>query len=190
VGKSSVVRGIRRRTGIRFSVSATTRPPRPGEQDGVDYFFVHDATFDRMIRDGDLLEWAEYGGHRYGTPRRAVRQALDAGEDILLDIENEGAKQVKAAFPDAIAIFLVPPTMEELERRLRRRGDTSEEDVRRRLAVARAQIEEAPRVYDAIVVNDDLEAAIDRVVAILAAPSSPADGHGASGRPDPGVEPC
>lgn len=183
VGKSSVVAGVRRRTGAAFSVSVTTRPPRPGERNGVDYWFVDDETFDQMIDDGALLEWADYGGYRYGTPRTEVVRMLEAGRDVILDIENEGAKQVKRAYPDAVTIFILPPNRAELERRLRARGDTSPRDVERRLAIADAQIAEAPRVYDHLVVNDDLDTAIDEIVSILAPTPARARRDGAPGEP-------
>ncbi len=183
MGKSSVVDGVRRRTGAAFSVSVTTRPPRPGERNGIDYWFVNDETFDQMIEDGALLEWAEYGGHRYGTPRTEVLRTLESGRDVILDIENEGAKQVKRAYPDAVTIFILPPTRTELERRLRARGDTSPRDIERRLAVADAQIAEAADVYDHLVVNDDLDTAIDEIVSILSSTPARARHDGAPGEP-------
>ncbi|HHC07123.1 MAG TPA: guanylate kinase [Actinobacteria bacterium] len=169
VGKSSIVEAVRDRTGAGFSVSATTRPPRSGERDGVDYHFVGDDEFDALVAEDRLLEWAVYGGHRYGTLRREVEALLGEGRDVILDIENEGAKQVKERFPEAVAIFVLPPSLAELERRLRRRGDTPGEEIARRLELAAAQMAEAPRVYDHIVVNDVLDAAVDEVVAILGA---------------------
>lgn len=179
VGKSSVVDGLLRETGAAFSVSATTRPPRPGEVDGEDYHFVTDPAFDRLIADGELLEWAEYGGHRYGTPRAPVVERLEAGEDVVLDIENNGAHQVKAAYPDAVLVFIVPPSMEELERRLRARGDTSEDAVHERLGVAESQIADATGSFDHLVVNDVLETAISQVIPILTAPNTIAATNGA-----------
>lgn len=184
VGKSSVVDGLLRETGAAFSVSATTRAPRPGEVDGEDYHFVTGEEFDRMVSDGALLEWAEYGGYRYGTPRSAVLDLLEAGRNVVLDIENQGAHQVKEAFPDAVLVFIVPPSMDELERRLRSRGDTSDEAVRRRLGVAEAQIADADGFFDHLVVNDELETAISQVVPILTAPSTDVAGNGAPERPD------
>lgn len=179
VGKSSVVDGLLRETGAAFSVSATTRPPRPGEVDGEDYHFVTDPAFDRLIADGELLEWAEYGGHRYGTPRVPVVERLEAGEDVVLDIENNGAHQVKAAYPDAVLVFIVPPSMEELERRLRARGDTSEDAVHERLGVAESQIADATGSFDHLVVNDVLETAISHVIPILTAPNTNGATNGA-----------
>jgi guanylate kinase len=167
VGKSSVVDGITRAIPVHFSVSATTRTARPGEQDGIDYHFVTRVGFTRMVEAGHLLEWAEYGGHLYGTPAAPVLERLAAGDDVVLDIESQGAAQVQAAYPDAVSIFLAPPSRAELERRLRSRGDTAEPEVQRRLALAVRQMEEAPARYDHLVVNDDLERAIAEVVRIL-----------------------
>ena len=122
----------------------TTRPPRPGEVDGVDYFFVDRDRFLAARDAGELLEWAEYSGHLYGTPRAQVEGPLAAGEDVLLDIELRGAEQVKAAFPEAVLVFVAPPSLEVLAARLRGRGDTGDEQVARRLAVAREQIAAGP----------------------------------------------
>ena len=168
VGKSSVVDVVLERSGATFSVSATTRAPRPGETDGEDYFFVTDARFDELVAADELLEWADYGGYRYGTPGVPVLEHIAAGKDVLLDIENVGAHQARAAYPDAVLLFILPPSLEELERRLRERGDTSEEDVERRLAVASEQIEDAKATFDHLVVNDDLQTAIYQVLSILA----------------------
>ena len=181
VGKSSVVDGLLLETGASFSVSATTRAPRPGEIEGEDYFFVGPGEFDRLIADDELLEWAEYGGNRYGTPRNAVLDLLSAGEHVVLDIENLGAHQVKAADPEAVLVFIVPPSMDELERRLRSRGDTSDEHVERRLSVATAQVADAKATFDHLVVNDKLETAISRVVPILSASNTSGDGVAAPG---------
>lgn len=181
VGKSSVVDGVLAHPGAVFSVSATTREARPGEFDGEDYFFVDEAGFDELITDGRLLEWAEYGGHRYGTPRDSVLDHLAAGEHVVLDIENHGAHQVKEAYPDAVLVFILPPSLEELQRRLRSRGDTSEESILRRLSVAAEQIDDATATFDHVVVNDDLETAISQVVSILWGPTPTGDPVGASG---------
>lgn len=169
-GKTSVVNGIAARLPIHFSVSVTTRAPRATERDGVEYYFVDRQEFERRIEDGQLLEWAEYGTNLYGTPRGPVEARLELGDDIVLDIENRGARQIRAAFPEALLIFVAPPTLEVLERRLRSRGDTAEEDIARRIAVAAEQITEAETLYDHVVVNDDLSTAIDEVVGILRRP--------------------
>ena len=172
-GKSTILDAVLERTGARFSVSATTRPPRHHEQDGREYHFLSRSEFESLIAAGDVLEWAEYGGHLYGTLRREVQPLLDAGIDVLLDIENEGAKQIRAASADAVLIFIRPPSVAELERRLRARGDTSERDIERRLAVAEEQIREAPGLYDHIVLNDDIATAIGRILDILSTLGGP-----------------
>lgn len=173
VGKTSVVEAVLSSLDIGFSVSATTRDPRPGELEGVDYRFVSDAEFDALIQAEGLLEWAPYGGYRYGTPRAPVIESLEEGRDILLDIENDGAGQVRRSYPEALLIFVAPPSLAELERRLRNRGDTSEADIAARLAVAAAQIEQAPEIYDYIVVNDQLADAITAITSILRGPPPP-----------------
>ncbi len=129
-------------------------------------------TFSELVRSGGMLEWAEYGGYRYGTPRAPVLDLLDRGIHVVLDIENDGARQVKRAYPSAVLVFLTPPSRDELERRLRSRGDTTEHDIERRLGVADEQILDARRHYDHLVVNDDLETAISRVLSILEAPAA------------------
>ena len=172
VGKSSVIDAVLEQTGAWFSVSATTRSPRTGEIDGEDYRFVDQDTFSDLVRSGGMLEWAEYGGYRYGTPRAPVIDLLDQGIHVVLDIENDGAHQVKRAYPSAVLTFLMPPSRLELERRLRSRGDTSDEDIERRLAVADEQILDAGAHYDHLVENDDLETAIYQVVSILQAPAT------------------
>jgi len=167
VGKSSILTAVMERTDSVFSISGTTRPPRPTEVDGREYHFLTRRDFEDRIAAGDVLEWTEYGGNLYGTLRAEVLPVLATGSNILLDIENEGGKQIRASFPDAVLIFIRPPTTEELERRLTRRGDTSERDIERRLAVAEDQMTEALAVYDHIIVNDDLEVATDHVLDIL-----------------------
>jgi guanylate kinase len=157
-----------------FSISATTRAARPGETDGVEYYFVDQEAFGRMRDSGELLEWAEYSGNLYGTPRSPVLERIAAGDDVLLDIEVRGAMQVKTSFPEALTLFLTPPTLEELERRLRSRGDTPSADVERRLSIARWQLEVAER-FDHVVVNDSVEGAVERILRILESPSTKAD---------------
>ncbi len=167
VGKSSVVRALTDRMVFHFSVSWTTRKRRSGEVDGVDYVFVDRAQFEEGIARGGFLEWAEYSGNLYGTPRDAVLEHLNLGEHVLLDIENDGAGQVKAAYPDAVLIFIMPPSRVELERRLRTRGDTAEEDIRMRLDVAEAQIEAARTNFDYLVLNSSVDTAAGEIVSIL-----------------------
>jgi guanylate kinase len=160
---------------FHFSVSMTTRPRRPTEVDGVDYHFVDTRQFEAAIARGDLAEWAVYSGHHYGTLRSEVDGHLEAGRDVLLDIEILGARQVREAYPDAVMIYILPPSMEELERRLRSRGDTDEDAMSKRLGVAAAQISEARELFDYFVVNDDLLPAIEEVTGILAGLSPPLD---------------
>lgn len=149
-------------------MSVTTRRPRPGERDGVDYFFVSDERFDELIASHGLLEWAEVFGHRYGTPAEPIRTALESGRDALLEIDVQGASWVRKRAPDAVLIFLQPPSLEELERRLRTRGTETEGKLRRRLAQAEAEMADAAW-FDHVVVNDDVERATAQVAAILEA---------------------
>lgn len=166
-GKSTIVARVRERVPLAFSVSATTRRPRPGEVDGVHYRFVDDDTFDAMIEEGELLEWATYGTRRYGTPRAPVMERLAAGDDVLLEIEVQGARQIRHTHPEAVMVFVVPPGRAALEDRLRARGDTDEDDIRRRLRIALEEMEAAPRLFDHLVVNDDLDTAVAEVVGLL-----------------------
>ncbi|MDH3260150.1 MAG: guanylate kinase [Acidimicrobiia bacterium] len=175
VGKSTVVGALAERHPFFFSISVTTRMARPGETDGVEYHFVELEEFVRMRDAGMLLEWAEYSGNLYGTPRAPVLERIADGDDVLLDIEVLGAVQVKTSFPAALTVFLAPPTPEELERRLRSRGDTSPADVERRLEIARWQLEVAEEQFDHLVVNDSVEAAVERILRILGPPSTKAD---------------
>ncbi len=169
VGKSTVVHRLAERLEFHFSVSVTTRPPRPGETDGVDYRFVDRDKFEGLAGAGQLLEWAEYSNRLYGTPRQEVLASLEAGENVLLDIENRGALQVKETYPDSLILFLAPPSMEVLEERLTLRGDTSPEQVQARLAVAQLQLDEAMEKYDAVVVNDEVDRVVDEIMRILSA---------------------
>ena len=167
VGKGSVIAAVRRRhPQVWLSVSATTRQPRPGETDGVEYHFVDQVEFDRMAAAGELLEHATYAGNRYGTPRGPVEEQLAAGVPALLEIELQGARLVRAAMPDARLVFLSPPSFEELARRLTGRGTEDPERVRRRLDLARIELA-AEDEFDHTIVNDDLEAAADRLVALM-----------------------
>jgi guanylate kinase len=158
-----VVAGLRQRRPLYFSVSATTREARPGETHGVHYWFLQPEEFGALLDTGDLLEWAEYNGRQYGTLRKPVMDHLSSGEDVVLEIEVQGARQVRASHPEAVMFFIVPPGLDELEGRLRRRGDTSEADIRKRLDIARREMEEAEILFDHVVVNDVLERAIEEV---------------------------
>lgn len=168
VGKGTVSADVRARyPEIWLSVSATTRAPRPGEVDGVHYHFVDGDRFDRMADGGELLEWAVvHGRNRYGTPRRAVEERLAAGDPALLEIDLAGARQVRAAMPDARFVFLAPPSWDELVRRLVGRGTEDAEERERRLATARVELA-AESEFDHVVVNDDVRRATDELVAFM-----------------------
>ncbi len=154
---------------ITMSISATTRPRRPGEAEGVDYAFVDDSEFDRMIGIGEFVEWAPVFGHRYGTPKAPVKAALRDGRDILFDIDWQGTQQLKAAMgEDLVSIFLLPPSMAELERRLRARGTDNEEVIAERMARADAEISHWPE-YEYVLVNRDADECLRQVQAIVAA---------------------
>lgn len=154
---------------LKFSVSYTTRPPRPGERDGVDYHFVGPEQFQRMIDAGEFAEWAEVHGNRYGTTRAAVAEALEGGVDVLFDIDWQGGRQLKAQFAnDAVMIWVLPPSLQVLEDRLRRRATDPPDVIERRLATARRELAEYA-VYDYLVVNDELERAYDEMRAIYIA---------------------
>lgn len=174
VGKGKLVKELLTRDpgGLVLSVSATTRPARPEEVDGRDYFFVDEQGFDRLIADGDLLEWAEvFGGHRYGTPRGFVEWRRSEGTDVILEIDVQGAAQVREQVPDAVLILLEPPSLAELERRLRGRGTEAERHVEERLAKAERELQQAPWFHH-VVVNDEVTRAADEVAAIIEASRS------------------
>ena len=169
VGKSTVISELlSERQDIYFSVSFTTRQPRVGEADGVNYNFVDRAEFERMIAAGELLEHAEYVGNYYGTSLKVIQEKLDAGIDVLLDIEVQGAAKVRAKCPEAVLIFIIPPSFEELSRRLRGRNTDSEETIAGRLQKAREEYQQIPN-YDYLVVNDKVSAAAAEIIAILLA---------------------
>ncbi|MEB3243712.1 MAG: guanylate kinase [Cyanobacteriota bacterium] len=156
VGKGTLVRGLlERHPQLWLSVSATTRAPRAGELEGSHYFFLTPERFEQQVREGGFLEWASFAGNRYGTPRGPVEEQLAAGRPVLLEIELEGARQVRRTFPAGQQIFVAPPSFEELERRIRGRGTDSEEAIERRLARAREELAAAPE-FDAVLVNADL----------------------------------
>lgn len=151
-----------------YSVSATTRAPRPGEVDGVHYFFRTREGFEQMIRDNAVLEYTEYCGNYYGTPRSGVEQKLAQGKDVILKIEVNGAMNVKKLYPDCTLVFILPPSMAELERRLRKRGTETEDKIKERTAQARAELEYAKN-YDYLIVNGELETAVDDLIAVMRA---------------------
>lgn len=153
---------------LRYSVSATTRAPRPGEIHGQDYFFVSDDEFDEMVRDERLLEWAEFVGRRYGTPRDYIDRCLDAGLTVIMDIDIQGARQIRERMPEALLVFLWPPSLQELSRRIYGRGKDSETAITQRLSWARHELE-AVEDYDYVIVNDDLEKAAMQLQSIVVA---------------------
>jgi guanylate kinase len=166
-GKGSVVAAVRRRhPEVWLSVSVTTRRPRPGETDGVEYRFVDDVEFARLVAAGELLEHDAHMGASYGTPKQPVLEQLAAGVPVLLEIDLNGARQVRAALPDARLVFLAPPSFEELAARLGGRGTEDPERIRERLDIARIELA-AEDEFDHIVVNDDIESAADRLVALM-----------------------
>ncbi|GAA2437659.1 guanylate kinase [Streptomyces sp. NPDC007076] len=167
VGKSTVVAHMRKvHPEVWLSVSATTRRPRPGERNGVHYFFVDDEEFDKLIANGELLEWAEFAGNRYGTPRRAVLDRLEAGEPVLLEIDLQGARLVRQSMPDAQLVFLAPPSWEELVRRLTGRGTEAPEVIERRLAAARVELA-AESEFDTTLVNTSVEDVARELLALM-----------------------
>lgn len=167
VGKSTVIAELlSQRKNIYFSVSFTTRQPRTGEQDGVNYNFVSRDEFQRMIRDNELLEYAEYVENYYGTSMKAIQDRLDAGIDVLLDIEVQGAAKVRARCPEALFIFIAPPSFDELSNRLHNRNTDSEDVIQGRLEKARLEFREIPK-YDYLVVNDQVSTAVHEIESIL-----------------------
>jgi len=170
-GKSTLCQElVRRRKNLKFSISVTTRQPRPGEKEGYDYFFVTDAAFKAMRARKELIEWANVHGYFYGTPRPFVERALSHGQDILLDIDVQGALHVKKIFPEAVLVFITAPSFEEMEKRLRARSSETERDIQTRLADARRELKSLPK-YDYHVVNDRIPNAVRRLEAIVIAQS-------------------
>ena len=177
-GKTTIAQAlVAQRSDVEFSVSATTRAPRPGERNGQHYHFLSRAEFDRRMQAGDFLEWAEYLGNRYGTLRQEVDRILHAGHHVLLEIEVQGAAQVRRAYPwpDSVAIFLLPPSGPELVRRLTTRGTDGPEERRRRLEQARRELTRADE-FDFVIVNDDVDgtlAQVSRAIDTRSAPQRP-----------------
>lgn len=170
VGKGTVLRAILARHPEWFlSTSATTRSPRPGEIDGKHYFFLSRPEFEAQVAQGEFLEWAEFAGNLYGTPRQPVMQHLVQGERVILEIELEGARQVRLSAPEAVQIFMKPPSLDILEARIRSRGQDSEEAIQRRLARASIEIDSAEE-FDIQIINDDLEQTIAELETVLTIP--------------------
>jgi guanylate kinase len=169
VGKGTLIRGVMERLpGLELSVSATTRAPRPGERDGVDYHFLARPEFDRRVSAGDFVEHADYAGRSYGTLRSELEQRVRAGAPVVLEIEVQGARQVRESVPDAVQVFIAPPSLDALRTRLIGRGTDDPEEVERRLRVAERELAAQPE-FGHVVVNDRLEEALERLTAIIAA---------------------
>jgi guanylate kinase len=167
VGKGTLIRSLLQQVPeLEVSVSATTRPPRPGEVDGVDYHFLTEAQFDERLAAGDFVEHAGYSGHRYGTLRSELKGRLDAGVPVVLEIEIQGARQIREAMPDAVQVFIAPPSFEALKARLVGRGTNSPRDMDARMRTAREEME-ARAEFGHVVVNDRLETAVGELVAIV-----------------------
>lgn len=165
-GKGTIMNELIRQYPYFLSVSATTRQPREGEEDGREYFFHTEEEFEQMIEEGELIEWAKYVGNYYGTPKKAVEQQLAEGKDVLLEIEMQGGMLVKEQFPQAVLIFVTPPSYQELKTRLENRGTESSDEIERRLTRAKQEAAYMDS-YDYILVNDDLSKAVNRVNEIL-----------------------
>ena len=167
VGKGTLMRSLLERyPELYYSVSVTTRSPRSGEIDGKNYYFISRNKFEQLVAQGEFLEWAEFAGNYYGTPREAVVNQIRAGKTVVLEIELEGARQIRASFPSALSIFILPPSFEELEQRIRNRGQDSEEAIARRLQCAQEEIKAAEE-FDIQIVNDDFETAVNAIAAAL-----------------------
>jgi guanylate kinase len=172
VGKGTLLRSLlQRHRDLRVSTSVTTRSPRPGEVDGRDYYFVNREQFNRMIAENQFLEWAEFAGNCYGTPRKSVEEMLQSGNSVILEIELEGARQIQQNFPDAVRIFILPPSWEDLEHRLRQRGQDDDNAISRRLERAAEEIA-AAQEFSYQVTNDKLERAVEEIESILTASNS------------------
>ena len=159
---------LRQMPNLRYSVSMTTRTPRPGEVEGVHYYFRQREAFESMIVQDDLLEWAEFCGNYYGTPRSAVEEAIQSGQDVILEIEIQGALQIKKRFPQGVFTFIVPPSMDALSERIHKRGTEPEDVIQKRLATAIQELEYVSE-YDYVVVNDEVPLAVDKLKSILSA---------------------
>jgi guanylate kinase len=168
-GKTTLCKRLLEEDGaVEFSVSFTTRPPRAGERDGVDYWFVDRKQFEHRRDLGEFVEWAVVGGHLYGTSAEAVKEAAGRGRDILLDIDTQGAMNIRRLIPDAVLIFILPPSRAALEERLKKRGTDGPAEVARRLGLARGEVEKSP-AYDYVIINDDFEAAYRQLRAVVEA---------------------
>ncbi|MBC2870495.1 guanylate kinase [Acetanaerobacterium sp. MSJ-12] len=167
-GKGTAIKELMGRRPLKLSVSATTRAPRPGEVDGVQYYFLSKEEFERRIADGEMLEYVNYCGNYYGTPKAPVEESLAAGQDVLLEIEVTGAKNIRTLAPEATLLFVIPPSMKELRRRLEGRGTEDAATIERRLAVAKEELRQYG-LYDYVVLNDTVESCADQIETIMEA---------------------
>lgn len=175
VGKDTVLEVIlNKNKGLQKSISLTTRSIRDKEIDGKDYYFISVPQFEKMIEQGEVLEYAKYGDNFYGTPKAPVDKWLGEGKTVILKIEVQGAENIKKMYPDSVAIFLLPPSMEELEKRLRSRGTEDEDDIKNRLEIAKDEVEKS-KDYDYFVINEDIDSASNDVLSILKALNCPLD---------------
>ncbi len=167
VGKDTVLDIVlNKNKNLQKSISLTTRAIRENETDGKDYYFISNDEFNKMIDNGQVLEFAQYGSNFYGTPKAPIDKWLDEGKTVILKIEVQGASKIKELYPDSVGIFVLPPSMDELENRLRSRGTEDDDDIRKRLDIAREEVKHSTD-YDFVVINDDLESASDNVIAIV-----------------------
>ena len=167
VGKGTLMRTLlQRHPELYYSVSATTRAPRTGEVDGKNYYFISRTNFEQLVASGEFLEWAEFAGNYYGTPREPVLEKVNSGKTVLLEIELDGARQVRASFPEATSVFILPPSLEELEKRIRCRNQDSQDAIARRLLLATEEIKAADE-FDIQIVNDDFETALHSLEAAI-----------------------
>ncbi|WP_413176158.1 guanylate kinase [Anabaena azotica] len=167
VGKGTLMQKLlQRHPELYYSVSVTTRSPRTGEVNGKNYYFISRSKFEQLVAQGEFLEWAEFAGNYYGTPRAAVIDHIQSGKLVVLEIELEGARQIRASFPSALSIFILPPSFSELEKRIRGRGQDSDEAIARRLHRAQEEIKAADE-FDIQIVNDDFEAALNEIETVL-----------------------
>lgn len=167
-GKGTILEQVLKNDNFYYSVSATTRKPREGETDGVNYSFLSNEEFERLIAEDGVLEYASFCGNYYGTPKKAVYDKLDEGKDVILEIEVQGAMKIKEKCPEAVFLFILPPSLETLRKRLEKRGTEAPEVIEKRISRASEEIKEAYK-YDYIIVNDDLDRAVDDVLAVIRA---------------------
>ncbi len=167
VGKGTVIKSLLEKCpDLNLSISCTTRNPRPGEKDGINYFFISREEFKKGIENNDFLEWAEFSGNLYGTRESYINDCLNQNKNVLLEIETQGALQVKAKMPEAVLIFIAPPSLEELEARLRGRHTETEEAIQKRLEFVKLEIENSKQ-YDYVVINDAVENAVNQILKII-----------------------